>query len=191
MILSPKGFAGQFVLLCWAAWSVFWIVSAFFVKRTVERRFGIWRGFIVLAVFGLLALLRRSGAIPASALGYSRAPAVGILADVLTFAGLTVTLWSRAALGSNWSGTVAFKENHELVERGPYRFVRHPIYSGILLMVLGTALISGTVSGFALFVLCCLGLWLKARQEERLLARHFPAYSSYKARVRAVIPFLL
>jgi protein-S-isoprenylcysteine O-methyltransferase len=192
MAVPVENFAVEFVVLCWAVWLLFWIVSAFFVKRTVERRFGSWRTLVVLGGIGLVLVLRRTTGSPSPALPWSRTPAVEILADMITFAGLVVALWSRAALGSNWSGSVAFKENHELIERGPYRYVRHPIYSGMLLMVLGTSLVRGTVSGFAVFLLCGVGLWFKARQEERLLAGHFlEAYPSYKSRVKAFIPFLL
>jgi len=192
MALPVENFSLEFVFLCWGVWLLFWIVSAFFVKRTVERRFGSWRTLVVLGGIGLVVVLRRTTGSPSPAPPSSRTPAVEILADVITFAGLGVALWSRAALGTNWSGSVAFKENHELIERGPYRYVRHPIYSGMLLMVLGTSLIRGSVFGFAVFLLCCLGLWLKARREEALLEGHFPtAYASYKASVKAFIPFLL
>ena len=61
----------------------------------------------------------------------------GVIADVVTFLGLLLTLWARVVLGGNWSSGVAFKEQHELIERGPYAYVRHPIYSGVLLMFLG------------------------------------------------------
>ena len=63
---------------------------------------------------------------------------IGSVADILTGAGLIVALWARTILGTNWSSNVVLKEQHELIERGPYRFVRHPIYTGVLLMVLGT-----------------------------------------------------
>lgn len=70
-------------------------------------------------------------------------PTVGLVADAIKGIGLVVTLWARLILGGNWSATVEFKERHELIERGPYRVVRHPIYSGVLLMVLGTAILWG------------------------------------------------
>jgi protein-S-isoprenylcysteine O-methyltransferase Ste14 len=95
-------------------------------------------------------------------------------------------------LGGNWSGRVTFKENHELIQRGPYRFVRHPIYSGLLLMVLGTAVVLNRAGPFLGFVIYFAALGVKLRQEEALMTRHFPeTYPPYKARTKALIPFII
>jgi protein-S-isoprenylcysteine O-methyltransferase Ste14 len=85
-----------------------------------------------------------------------------------------------------------FKEQHELIERGPYRFVRHPIYSGVLLMLFGTMLLSGTIAGVIVVVITVAALSVKARREERLLTKHFPdSYPRYRERVKsAIIPFV-
>ena len=100
-------------------------------------------------------------------------------------------LWARATLGTNWSGTVTFKQDHDLITSGPYAFVRHPIYTGMLLMLLGTAIINGHAIGFGVLAFVTLSLWLKAREEEKMMIKHFPdAYPAYKARVRALVPFL-
>ena len=110
----------------------------------------------------------------------------------LTIAGLALALWARVTLGGNWSGIVTFKENHELIRNGPYGHVRHPIYSAILLMVLGSALAIGTLGALVGLPLIGLGVWLKLRQEEALMTEHFPIeYPSYRSRVRALIPGLL
>jgi protein-S-isoprenylcysteine O-methyltransferase Ste14 len=77
------------------------------------------------------------------------------------------------------------------VERGPYRFVRHPIYTSHLLMGLGTAIASGLLVAFAGLVFFFIGFWIKLKQEEGLLLRHFPdEYPAYKARVKALVPFV-
>jgi protein-S-isoprenylcysteine O-methyltransferase Ste14 len=77
------------------------------------------------------------------------------------------------------------------VERGPYRFVRHPIYTSHLLMGLGTAIASGLLVAFAGLLLFIIGFWIKLKQEEGLLLRHFPdEYPAYKARVKALVPFV-
>jgi protein-S-isoprenylcysteine O-methyltransferase Ste14 len=117
---------------------------------------------------------------------------VDLVADSLTAIGLGIMLWARVTLGGNWSGNVVLKEDHELVERGPYQYVRHPIYSGLLLMYLGLAIYSAYVGTLIALIAVVVGLWFKSRQEERLLTKHFPqAYASYKARVPALIPFVL
>ena len=108
---------------------------------------------------------------------------------VLTLAGLALALWARTALGGNWSGIVTLKEDHELIRHGPYGHVRHPIYSAILLMVLGSALAIGTIGALVGLPLIGLGVWLKVRQEEALMTAHFPAeYPIYRTEVRALIP---
>jgi protein-S-isoprenylcysteine O-methyltransferase Ste14 len=94
-------------------------------------------------------------------------------------------------LAGNWSYDVVLKEDHEVIERGPYAYVRHPIYSGVLLMVLGSAVISGRCSAFIVLAVLFIGFWFKSLEEERLLTDHFPVeYKKYKQRVKAFIPFV-
>ncbi len=120
-------------------------------------------------------------------------PAAGIVGDALALAGLVLSVWARITLGTNWSANVVVKEDHAIIDRGPYRSVRHPIYSGVLLMILGTAVLWGTLAGFLLLVVALAGFAVKARSEERLLTEYLgDSYSDYKRRVRwAVIPRVL
>jgi protein-S-isoprenylcysteine O-methyltransferase Ste14 len=114
------------------------------------------------------------------------------VSDCIVFAGAAFSVWARIALGRNWSAEVTFKEDHELIESGPYALARHPIYTGLILMALGTAIHYARPIGFAVLVALCGGLWWKARQEEQIMSRHFPdAYADYKTRVRSIIPFVL
>jgi protein-S-isoprenylcysteine O-methyltransferase Ste14 len=107
-------------------------------------------------------------------------------------AGLAVALWARVILGRNWSGVVTLKEGHELVERGPYRFVRHPIYTGILTMFFATALVRGHVAGFAGVLLMFASFWIKLGREEKLMLQQFPErYAAYQHRAKRIIPFVL
>ncbi len=183
---------GQFLLACIAAFILFWTAKAFSTKRTVEasRSQNIWTS-VVIAVFVLLMVWRGRSLGPGPLL-WSHNLTSGVIADIVTFLGLLLTLWARGVLGGNWSSGVAFKEQHELIERGPYAYVRHPIYSGVLLMFLGIAIFRGSVTGFVLLAILFVGLWLKAGQEEKLLTRHFgEAYPQYKKRVKALVPFVL
>jgi protein-S-isoprenylcysteine O-methyltransferase Ste14 len=186
-------FAGQFLAFCWVAFFVFWICASFFTKRTVERA-GWWSGWWVWVMFAAFVVAPRL-AVPfaGSAVLWRSTPTIGIVADILTGAGLIVALWARTILGTNWSSNVVLKEQHELIERGPYRFVRHPIYTGVLLMVLGTVTLSGRMVGLIVLGISIAGLSVKARREERLLTKHFPeAYPLYRERVKAaIIPFVI
>ncbi len=177
---------GQFIILCWAIFIIYWIIAAFRVKRTVEKRMGWWR-ILILLILAAYALnpIKQGGIL------WSYTLTVGIIADIVTLTGLIITLWARTVLGGNWSTDTALKENHELIQSGPYRYVRHPIYSGLLLMVLGVAIFYGRVIGFVAFIIFFITFWLRARQEEKLLTKQFPeAYPNYKARVKAFIPFI-
>ena len=105
---------------------------------------------------------------------------------------LRLALWARRTIGGNWSSVVTLKQDHELIERGPYRFVRHPIYSGFLLMAVGTAILHARAGEFVFCGFLLLGLWFKLRAEEDLLTRHFPdSYPQYRRRVKALIPYVL
>jgi protein-S-isoprenylcysteine O-methyltransferase Ste14 len=181
---------GIAILACWLFLVVYWSISAPSAKPTAEgqdwsgrlARMPIWLGYILFMViwaypFGMVAIRRTA--------------ASGSLGAAICALGLLVSIWSRRALGSEWSQDVELKQGHKLVERGPYAFVRHPIYTGHLLMALGTAMGSGRLVAFAALPLFLVGFCIKLRQEERLLVRSFPEeYPAYRARVRALVPYL-
>ncbi len=174
----------------WAAWAAYWLAMAFTVKRTVERRWAV-RDRMVVAVVVVAWLLIKPFAGVHSPL-WETGLALGVVSDCIFIAGAAFTISARITLGRNWSAEVAFKQDQELIVSGPYAIVRHPIYTGLLVMVLATVIHYGQVSGFVALGLLSIGAWLKARQEERLMSDHFPdAYANYKQRVHALIPFLL
>jgi protein-S-isoprenylcysteine O-methyltransferase Ste14 len=184
--------AAHIIFACWIVYILYWIISAKFTKPVAERqdwaRFALNR--IPTTIGGLLLLWPKP-----TLLDYRLTPDIAwveSLGAAVVVLGLVVAIWARRTLAANWSGTVQFKVGHELVEKGPYRFVRHPIYTGILLLCLGTAIYSARLGSWLGFGLIFLGFWIKLRQEEVLMTRHFPAeYPAYKARVKALIPFVL
>ena len=110
----------------------------------------------------------------------------------LALAGAVLACWARKTLGDNWSVAVQLKAGHELVERGPYRWMRHPIYSGRLHAFLGTAVLIGEGRGLAALAIVFVSFWFKLRLEERWLGEQFgPAYAGYRARVKALVPGVL
>jgi protein-S-isoprenylcysteine O-methyltransferase Ste14 len=116
----------------------------------------------------------------------------GALGLLLVLLGVAFAIWARLQLGGNWSATVTVKEGHTLVCRGPYTVVRHPIYSGLLLALLGVALIVGEVRGLLGVGVLFLSLWLKSRMEERFMLEQFGAgYRQYQKHVKALIPHVL
>jgi protein-S-isoprenylcysteine O-methyltransferase Ste14 len=189
----PSRFAALAIVLCWCIYLAYWLFTACSVKRTAERQNPVWLGVRIAVVLVAILLFRNVGPLSpyTSQVLWSYTPTVGMIATLVSLAGLTVMLWARTILGRNWSGAVTFKEQHELVEQGPYRYIRHPIYSGLLMLVLGVSILGGSAGGFAAFVVILLWFWFKAHQEERLLAKHFPEeYPRYRARVKGFVPLV-
>ena len=113
------------------------------------------------------------------------------LGFVITTAGLAFTVWARRALGTNWSGMPTIKQDHELITRGPYAVVRHPIYTGPLVAIFGSCLAEGHVWSVVFFAMAVVLLIVKLETEEAILTREFPnEYPDYQQRTKALIPFL-
>jgi len=111
---------------------------------------------------------------------------------VVTAAGLLFSVWARRHLGSNWSQNVTVKQGHELIQSGPYRFVRHPIYTGLLVAFLGSAIARGEWRGLLAVALVFITLWNKLRLEEKWMRAEFgESYRNYSRRVAALVPHIL
>jgi len=182
-----------FILICWLIFVAFWVANASWSKPNAERqsrRSRFW--YLSLLTLGVVLLINAFASGPLSLPLWPRDAAISGLAGLLCLSGLLTAIWARWTIGSNWSSTVTFKHDHELVTRGPYRFVRHPIYTGMLMMLLGSALGLGRLDGFLGFAVCCMSFSIKLRKEEALMMQHFPAdYPAYRARVKAIVPFVL
>jgi len=182
---------GIMILACWVSVGLYWSIGARSIKSAVERqnfvarlaRMPVWLGFILFIAAGVHPV----GKVVIRHTIFSDSVAVAICA-----LGSFVAIWSRKTLGAEWSQDVELKQGHKLVERGPYSLMRHPIYTPHLLLGLGTAIASGRLVAFAGLASFVVGFWIKLNQEERLLLRCFPdEYPAYKARVKALIPFVL
>jgi protein-S-isoprenylcysteine O-methyltransferase Ste14 len=185
--------SGKFIACCWLIVGVVWAVGALSVKRTKEQQ--PVSGRLVHLMFMVLAAMLLSGRIGGPFLNWVILPqtfAMGAIGEFIMVSGLVTCIWARVVLGTNWSGRVTLKEEHELIRRGPYKVVRHPIYTGLLCMALGTAILVGRLGAFLALLIYFLSLWAKLLREEELMAKHFPdTYPPYKARTKALVPFLL
>ncbi len=188
-----------FILGCWIIFMLYWLISAGAVKpiqKTSGWLQGNWYTVLFLLGFLLITNFRFLGRLgipvtPLAVLLIPRSTVVSALTIVLMVGGLIIAIAARRTLAGNWSGQVAIKEGHELITVGLYRYLRNPIYSGILIMTLGTALFFSTLSALIGFLIIVLGVCLKLSDEERILAEHFGSdYASYKQRSKALIPFL-
>ena len=179
---------------CWILFGLIWLLAAASTKRSIYRESGArrLRYWILLVLAFLLLTKRHRLPYPFSVRIISATGAVEWLAAILCIAGLAFCVWARATLGRNWSGTITLKEGHELIERGPYRFVRHPIYTGLLAMFLATAITFGHLGGVVAVLLAFTSFWIKLGEEEKLMRHQFPdQYGSYQQRVKRIIPFVL
>lgn len=180
---------------CWAIFGLYWLASMFLTKRTVERQTGTSRlRHVVLFILAFLLLFGTAFRHQQHQFEQVVSPhsvALNIIGLDLTVLGLLIAIWARMTLGRNWSGRVTFKENHELIVRGPYAFVRHPIYTAMLLMFLGTAFAIGTGAALLAVPILFLSFWIKYRQEEALMFEHFgDSYRDYMKRVKAIVPLI-
>ena len=176
----------------WWGWGLYWMLSAMRNKATQRRESLASRlaHLLPLALGGALIAWPQP---PWSALGWRLWPpslAVYWMGVALVSAGLAFAVWARVHLGGNWSGTVTIKQGHELIRSGPYGFVRHPIYTGLLAALLGTTVASGTVHAAIGLAVIAVALVRKSRVEEGFMREIFPdAYQRYSTEVPALIPF--
>jgi protein-S-isoprenylcysteine O-methyltransferase Ste14 len=179
---------------CWGIFFVVWILAALFTKRTVYHESGAQRLRYIIPILIGWYLLFRGHRLPRlfNVPIIPQTDIIHVVAAILCVCGLGFCLWARAVLGRNWSGTVTLKENHELIVRGPYRFVRHPIYTGILTMLIATAIQQGHIGGMIGLIFVFISLWIKLNGEEEVMRKQFPdQYATYGEHVKRIIPFVL
>jgi protein-S-isoprenylcysteine O-methyltransferase Ste14 len=159
----------------WFAWCVVWLLMAAWSKPSKRLEFP-WQRLehVIPMVIGFILIYNHNFAWSWFATRLvSDNSAVALIGLLLTAGGLLFAVWARIALGGNWSGTVTIKSGHNLIRRGPYRRIRHPIYSGLLASLAGTVLLQGEVRSFLGFVIILFALYRKARREEKFLSEEF------------------
>jgi protein-S-isoprenylcysteine O-methyltransferase Ste14 len=173
------------IVVGWIIFWVYWLASALGVKqgRASRRRIPL-NGLSALSVLILLRLFR-GGSLAV------HSPVLEAIGAAVFASGIALAIWARVHLGQNWGMPMTQKAEPELITSGPYRFVRHPIYSGLLAALLGTALATNLIG---LIIVAVLGgyFYYCAVEEEKNLMAGFPtAYPAYRARTKMLIPFVL
>lgn len=175
-------------LALWVLFSIYWALAARDSAPTSSAESGWSRRLHLLLVNAALLLL----VLPVPGLTWRFLPAHPFLmADGLATQAsfILFAVWARRHLGSNWSGEVRIAAGHQLVRSGPYHFLRHPIYTAVLGMYCGTALVSGEIHALLALLLVTLAYWRKIRLEERALAETFGAdHEAYRRHTWALIP---
>lgn len=186
----PFGPRAVFAII-WAAWVVSWLAASFWSART-QKRAGTSIEFTYRVLIGLGAVLMTPWAarrLDAAPLWYTGNVGASLLAAV-ALAGFVLTWWARVHLGRLWSSAITRKEDHHIVDSGPYALVRHPIYTGLIVALAASAIAEATPTTLGGAALLAFGFWVKARGEERFLATELGAetYAAYRRRVPMLLP---
>jgi len=179
--------------LIWIAWLFSWVAASFWSGRTQKRvaTLETWTYRAVMIAGGILLVPWTPmvlGEKPLWHVGYGGAY---LLAAVM-LVGLGLTWWARIYLGRLWSSVITRKEDHRIIDTGPYAIVRHPIYTGLIIALLATAAAEARATALVGAALVIFGIWLKASSEERFLMAELgpDLYGSYCRRVPMLVPFL-
>jgi protein-S-isoprenylcysteine O-methyltransferase Ste14 len=175
----------------WLVFLLYWFLSALRRKAAKKREPGLERLRQILAV-GLAYVLMFARVAHYGWLGarfMPENPALAVTGVVMTAAGVAFAIWARWHLGANWSAVVSIRAGHELIRTGPYRAIRHPIYTGMLLGLAGTALTLGEVRGLLSFAITLAAFYAKARKEEAFLAQEFgPRFEEHAKHTGMFLP---
>jgi protein-S-isoprenylcysteine O-methyltransferase Ste14 len=184
---------GDVIAAAWIAFALVWLVAAFATKATVRRQSVGSRLREALPLVAAFLLLRTNPGLMQwlSARFVPHSFEWQIFGAAVTIAGIAIAIWARFYLGTNWSASVTVKQDHQLIRAGPYSVVRHPIYSGLLLAMLGTAIYVGEIRGLFAVALATWAWKMKSRLEEAYMESEFgDQYVSYRREVKALVPFL-
>ncbi len=175
----------------WTAFGVYWFGSALWTKKSATREHDAWR-LLRLAILAITFILLLTNWLRIGPLGWRFIPdgrTVRPIGFGVTVVGLLLCVWARVHLGANWSDKVVLKVDHQLIQSGPYAYLRHPIYSGVLLGIAGTALAIGELRGILALVLMGTNYFVKARREERILSSRFgEEFNTYRQRAGFLAP---
>jgi protein-S-isoprenylcysteine O-methyltransferase Ste14 len=175
--------APQIIGWLWAILGLYWLAAAFGRERAQKREPAAERLVHILLMAGGFALLYspdpRFGRLNRPFLPPARW--IDLTGVLLAAAGIAFAIWARAHLGKYWSGDVTIRQEHRLIRSGPYRFVRHPIYTGMLLALIGSVLVVGEYRALVGFAVILVGFINKARKEESFLQIQFgPEFEEHK-----------
>lgn len=184
-----------FTIAAYASWCALLIVwlPGYFLRKRSSRIPNLARQIPTTALLVLAFVCLFNPGILAPDIRLTPQNAVlGWAGIAIAFAGIAFAIWARVVLGGNWSGIVMeIKEHHELIQSGPYAIVRHPIYTGLLLAILGTALTLGTLAAYLAVALALAAFLIRVRVEEGLMQEQFgESHDVYRGRTKKLIPFV-
>jgi protein-S-isoprenylcysteine O-methyltransferase Ste14 len=179
----------------WLLFLVYWAVSAIGAKRSLDTsawwKQSLLRGGIVVLTLAAIHFAGAGHALRAAQAYQARSVLLGAIGALLVLLGVGLAIFARVYLGRNWGMPMSRKAEPELVTRGPYAFVRHPIYTGIILAMVGSAIGESIIWALPLVLFAPYFIY-SARREEELMREQFPAqYPDYMRRTKMIVPFVL
>lgn len=186
---------GLLIFIFWLIFVIYWLISALGAKKSTRGKL-FWKGAWVRVVLIVVVLILIHFGVFGN-ISYQPAPTttstilLGIIGVFLCLAGFAFAVWARVYIGKNWGMPMTLQEGHELVTSGPYALVRHPIYTGFLLAMLGSVLVTGTV-WFVILIISGTYFIYSAKVEEKIMTKQFPnEYPAYMKKTKMLIPFIL
>lgn len=183
----------QITFLLWFLMSIVWFIGFFGNKKTTRLPNAVEQiiANILLVIAALLVFNQESSGFLSRSVTPSSST-YGMIGILVCAIAVTFAIWARVSLGRNWSGAViTLKADHKLIETGPYKFVRHPIYTGFFFAALGMALTIGTLSTYIGTLLFLIAFLIRMEKEEALMITQFPnEYPEFKKRSKKLIPFV-
>ena len=183
----------ELLALIWLAFLASWVAASFWSGRTKKHVMTLAsaRYRIPIGIGAVLFTPVTSHMLGEKPLWVFGNLGVYLLA-LVALAGISFTWWARIHLGRFWSNAITHKEDHRIVDTGPYGLVRHPIYTGQIIGLLASGIAIATWTAMLGVLLISFGEWQKARMEERFLTAELgaEAYESYCRRVPMIVPFL-
>jgi len=182
--------------ICWVIILIYWILSRNKTKKVADQE-GRIKQFLYYILPLIVAILLLG---PGEWFGHSlirenfveHSNFVGIVGLLFCSSGTFLACWARKKLGENWSLSIQKKENHELIQSGIYGIIRHPIYTGLLMLFVGNAIIVGDYRGIIAVLIVFTSFWFKLLQEEKMLLSIFGRqYIEYQKKTKALIPYIL
>lgn len=188
--------ASNIILLCWLIFLGYWILNWKSVKPAQEIA---WRapGFrwtllwIVVLILVISRFLFHTHGFQIFNIHARQTTVLDVIGILITIAGLLIAIIARRTLADNWSSDVELKKDHKLITKGVYKYVRHPIYTGITFMGVGSIIVDQSILVTLFYLGMVAFLIFKMKKEEKLLLKHFPKeYPAYMEKTKALVPFI-
>ena len=185
------GITGLVLSGVWITFWVYWFVTAFLMRSSYKRMQSSGSVLLlIILVVAIWSIVTELGPSPAMHL-IPENTGTELAGLSITILGLALAVWARVHLGRYWSARPGIKQDHQLIRTGPYRFVRNPIYTGLLVGYIGTAIVIGAFWAFVLIIFLLAAFLMRIREEEKLLLGGFgEEYEKYRREVKALIPYL-